>query len=352
MIKGKINKYNTVFVVLLVFAKISNSQVSSPFNNHKLIDTSAVYSFIVSGHFHGSSTNKSTFPASSLLANIDTLNSLHPLFLMSLGDMFVDVNEQYIQHYKTSLFNKLNMPLFNAVGNHDVSNGNMYEKVFGKSFFYIKTGSEFFIVLNTEINDGSIEGDQLAFLSDALKSASSSKNIFIFSHRPVWSENYDRYKYLFADNTRTAIGKNNFESTIKPLLFESAKAKNIFWISGSLGGGPASFFYDKDPETNVHFMQTAIRDMPRDAALQVTVNNGIVSFNGISFSGEKLNSVESYNIDYWNKTIAPEKEFNLRLLPYLAKQMLLHYYFWIGFVSSLLLLFILRFLFVKWKRKG
>ena len=150
MIRRSINNI-VVIALLMVFQKLSGQAVSS-FNKLEVTDTSNNYSFIVSGHFYGSSTNASTFPASSLQANIDTLNSLNSSFLMSLGDLFVDVNEMYISHYQKSLFDKLTMPLFNAVGNHDLSNGNMYEKVYGKSFFSFSKGKELFIVLNLDLH--------------------------------------------------------------------------------------------------------------------------------------------------------------------------------------------------------
>lgn len=316
-------------------------------------DTLTNYSFIVSGHFHGSSANTSTYPAATLLANIDTLNATNSSFLMSLGDLFIDVNDTYMAHYQKSLFNKLKMPLFNAVGNHDLSNGNNYEKAYGKSYYSFFIDGECFIVLNTELNDGSIKDGQLEFLENTLNKAQAEKiqTIFIFSHRPVWAESNDKYKDLFKWNTRTLLGNNNFESVIRPLLEQLSNEKKIFWISGSLGGGPASFFYDKEHETNITFMQTAIRDREQDAVLLVTKKDGSISFKGISFTGQKLEPVENYNIDLWNNASTPEQEFSFRLLPYLTKQMLLHYYFWIGFTSSLMLLLFLRFLYSRWKKR-
>lgn len=327
-------------------------QMVSPFNKMEIKDSSENYSFIVSGHFHGSSTSVSTYPASTLLANIDTLNSSNSSFLMSLGDMFIDVNDTYMDHYQKSLFNKLKMPLFNVVGNHDLANGNIYEKNYGKSFYSFTKASEFYIVLNTELNDGSIKGGQLEFFKNSLNKALTERiqNIFIFSHRPVWAENNEKYKNIFKGNTRTLLGSNNFESDIKPLLKQISNEKNIYWISGSLGGGPASFFYDKEVGTNITFMQTAIRDQERDAALLVSVKNGYISFEGVSFTGQKLEPVENYNIDFWNKTIAPEQKFNFRLLPYLTKQMLLHHFFWIGFFTSIILIIVFSLLKKRWKK--
>jgi len=347
---------NRLFLIYLGALFLINplfAQVVSPFNNLPVKDTASDYSFVVSGHFHGASTNASTFPAATLLANIDSLNAIQPLFLMSLGDMFIDVNDTYISHYKNNLFNKLKMPLFNAVGNHDLA-GNLYENRYGKTFFFFSHRSELFIVLNTEMNDGSIKEEQLKLFLNAMDTAlgNTIKNVFIFSHRPVWAESIDKYNKLFSDNTRTTIGSNNFNEVIKPLLNKISKTKNVFWISGSMGGmAPASFFYDKEAETKVTFMQTAIRDLPRDAMLQISVKGGNVSMNGISLTGQKLEPIEHYNMDYWNKTVAPEQAFNFRLLPYLTKQMLINHVFWFGFFSCLILIFTLTFIRKRWRRK-
>lgn len=355
----KVKKSNKIigisaFFCFVIAVQLLSAQTISPFNKLGTTDTSNSYSFLVSGHFHGASSNRSTFPAATLLAGIDTINSLKPFFLISLGDLFLDVNETYINNYQKSLFSKLKMPLFNAVGNHDVSNGNFYEKIYGKTYYSFTDHSELFIVLNTELNDGSIKNEQLTFLEGVLNEATSgkTKNIFIFSHRPIWSENNPRYSKLFAGNTRTALGENNYDDEVKPLLLKISKSKSIYWMSGSMADAPASFFYHKEVESNLTYIQTAIRDLPRDALLQVNLSDGKVSFNGISLTGQTLSPVETYNLDFWNKSIVAEEPFNYRLLPYLTKKMLSGYDFWIGFTSSLLLLLILRYIVNKWKRRG
>lgn len=341
----------TVFMLASLFVK---AQVFSPFNGLKVNDSVSNYSFLVSGHFHGQSNNSSTFPAATVLASIDTLNIIHPTFLMSLGDLFLDVNDVYIDHYNSSLFSKIKFPLFNSVGNHDISNGNRYEKEFGETYFSFIIGSELFIVLNTEMNDGSIKTEQLKFLKSILDNSKKLgvRNIFIFTHRPIWAEQIGKYKNLFLDNTRTAFGENNFIEELVPLLKQHTESKNVFWISGSMGGGPSSFFYDKNDEYKMTFIQTAIRDLPRDAVLQIDVKDGTVSLKGISLTGQSLQPVETYNLDYWKQRIDVEEPFNYRLLPLLTMQMLQHYYFWIGFASSILLLLIFSFLYNRWKKRG
>lgn len=327
------------------------AQVISPFNKRAIGDTAENYSFIVSGHFHGSSNSQSGFPASTLLSGIDTLNALQPVFLMSLGDLFLEVNDANIDHYQKALFDKLKMPLFNSVGNHDLSNGNRYEQVYGKLFFSFIHHKELFIVLNTELNDGDIKEEQLQMLKEVLANAAkqSIQHIFIFSHRPVWAEEHPTYSKLFKENTHKQFGAPNYKKEIQPLIDHSSIP--VYWLSGSMGSGPASFFYDKEEGTGITFMQTAIRDLPRDAVLLVKVNAGNVSFQGISLTGQQLQPIENYNVDFWTQQVAPETPFNYRLLPYLTLQMISHYYFWVGLICGGLLILILTALIKRWKRK-
>lgn len=342
----KRSNINLLPALALLFNSYCISAQVSPFNGLSVVDSLSEYKFIVSGHFHGQSDNVSTFPASTVLASVDTLNSIQPAFLISLGDLFLDVDEMYLRHYRNSLFNKLKFPLFNSVGNHDISNGNRYEKEFGKSYYSFSLSSELYIVLNTEENDGSIKDDQLNFLKGVLNSASLNEkvqNVFVFTHRPVWAERIDKYSKLFLENTRTAIGTNNFIEDVLPLL-QNLKSKHIFWISGSMAGGPASFFYDKNDELGITFMQTAIRDTPRDAMLLVDIKEGNISFSGLSLTGQKLNPIESYGVDFWMKETKQEQPFSFRLIPLYLKNMLLHRYFWYGSVAALFILLCFRFL--------
>lgn len=330
-----------VCCIAFLFSVALNAQVVSSFNNLPIsINDSEKYSFLVGGHFHGSSTNISGFPAATLLASIETLNSDSSSFLVSTGDLFMDVRNN-IPNYQRSFFSKLKIPLFNAVGNHDVS-GSVYTTNFGKTWFQFVIGSELYIILDAEINDGSIKGEQLAFLKDALETncieGSEVKNIFIFSHRPIWTEGNEKLSTIFLDNTQADFG-TNFKFEILPLIKKYNKKTSLYWFSGSVGGNaPASFFYFKD-ENKITYIQTAIRDLPRDGILKVKVDNSKISFETISFSGNKVPELESCGLAMW--TGAPkEVSFNYRLIPLYLKQILFHRYFWYGLLGGVLFIFL------------
>jgi hypothetical protein len=336
-------------VIFILFLSVTLwSQTRSPFNHLELKDTT-VYSFIVSGHWHGASTNTSTYPAATVLASLDSFNSLSPGFILLAGDLYLDINERYISNYERSLFRKLRSPIFNAVGNHDLSNNNLYTKVYGNTWFSFRLGRQLYIFLDTEKNDGSIQGEQMSFLKTCLgKINAEISQVFVISHRPVWAENNSRYAGLFEGNTRRAIGKVNFDEEVKPLL--ESLDKPVYWISGSLASGSASLFYDKDPQSNITFIQSAIRDLPRDAVLQVSVDGDSLHFAAISLTGQPVSKVEGYDLEFWKgKSGAQEDKFNWRLVPYLTMQMLLHWYFWCGLLIGILFLLVIRAMYKRWK---
>lgn len=304
------------------------------------VDSLSGYSILISGHFHGSSKNTSGFPAVTLTRNINTINNSGALLLFSLGDLFLDVKND-IPNYKSSFIDKLEMPLFNAPGNHDIS-GDIYERNFGRTFFSFRIKSELFIVLNTELDDGSIEGEQLSMLKDALNEMKGIKNVFVFSHRLIWAEQHPKMIKLFTDNTRSSNG-NNFRSEILPMFQKLNRKINIYFFGGSLGNAPAPFFYHK--EKNIFYIATAIRDTPKDAFLKLDIKNGDVKLSAFPL----IMAPEYYDLNYYKNSERKDVPFNWRLVPLYIKTMLSHRYFWYGVL--LMVTGFASYFFVNRKRK-
>ena len=323
------------YIFLSLFALITSSIQAQNSLNGKILELSqdSSFSFLLSGHFYGNSGNLSGYPASSVLANIDEFNNSEAAFLMCLGDLFLDVKNN-VPNYEKALFSKLDLPLFNAVGNHDLS-GNVYQEHFGETFYSFSTSHHQFVVLDTEKEDGSIEDKQLDLLKKALNSEQDV--VFVFSHRPVWAEEDEQLKDVFKQNTSSTFG-NNFASEILPLIKQSNKV--IYWFSGSLGGNaPASFFYhEKTPK--IKYIATAIRDLPRDAYLKVNIHQEKISFETISLTGQKLKPLADYNVELWKNT--KPRTFNIRLLPLYVKQTLFSRSFWVGMLVALVLVFFIK----------
>ncbi|MDX1349455.1 MAG: hypothetical protein R3279_04370 [Putridiphycobacter sp.] len=333
-------KYVIFSLALLVNLWTSSQQ--SPFNS-KIVNTDSTnnYQYIVSGHFHGSGTNHTGYPINSLLANIDQLNNGDYRFLVCLGDLFKDVSND-IPFYEQSFFSKLNIPLFNTVGNHDLT-ADIYQQHYGQTDFQFTINQDRHLFFDTEANNGSFSDEQLTILNQTLEAATTNsiRQVFIYCHRTVWAKHYTEFEGLFEDNTQAVFG-NNFSKTVFPIIQKIGEKVPVYWFSGSIGDAPASFFYHRDEASNLTYIASAIRGFKRDAWLKVMISEtGIVSFETISLTGQKLKKLQDYNVDFWQSTSAKEP-FNYRLIFYYTKLIVLHRAFWYGIITSfsLILLYI------------
>jgi len=341
------------FILILLF--ISGSGIDlwsqkSPFTKTEIQFNDTLensYSFFVSGHFYGGSDNKTGYPVNSILGSSDFINSSNAKMLICLGDLFKDVKNDH-PYYQKSLFSSLEVPLFNAVGNHDLTD-DYYQKNFGETFYSFKIDDDIHIVLDTELDDGNITAGQLQLLTDALEVTRGGgvKNVFIYAHRTIWKDSFEELDPIFKDNTQS-IGGNNFESDVLPILNELKQETNVYIFAGSMGGAaPASFFHHEND--GITYMATAVRGLKRDAILKIESKDGKLTFETVSLTGQDLLELEEYDLDYWMSNTADES-FNWRLLPLYIKTILLHYVFWIGIFTALFLVFSIR-LFKKWRAK-
>ncbi|MFN3875818.1 MAG: metallophosphoesterase family protein, partial [Flavobacteriales bacterium] len=154
----------------------------SPFNGAEVVaaDSGGHLRILIGGHFHGESTNRSGFPASSLLANIDTINALGAHLFLSTGDLYMDARKDSARYAK-AFFSKLKVPFFNAPGNHDLGRGGDAQPLEfdlpGRGDGVAGPRSRV-LILDTERDDGAIRGDQLDRLR-RLQDAEGLHRLFI-----------------------------------------------------------------------------------------------------------------------------------------------------------------------------
>ena len=259
-------------------------------------------SFLLAGHVYGSPNNsKSQFPSASFIANLDKFNALKPNFFILLGDNYRFLDDNHLKNFKSTLLNKLKMPVFNALGNHDISSENnkrnysRYKNIFGNNtYFSFRFNSSLFIILDTElsynskgISDGSIKDEQFVFLEKTIdefqKLNISKKNIFICSHKNLAKWN-----------------RKNFKETIKPLLSRAELNEiNIHLISGDMTREPSNFYMYTDPvNINIKHIHTHISDTKHDNILKCNITqDGKVTFSPIPLSEfPTINGVKSESV--------------------------------------------------------
>lgn len=332
----------------MLISGVGHAQPISPFNDlAPTLDSSGNYSFWISGHFYGGSSNASGYPVNTLLGNLDMFNGSSACMMISLGDLFKDVRND-IPFYRKSLFSKLQLPLYNAVGNHDIS-GDVYQENFGKTFFSFRLHNDMHVVLDSELDDGDIQDEQLDMLKEiaTMTQDGEIKNVFIYAHRTMWKDAYDDLDNILNDNTQSLM-KNNFEADVLPVLRDMSKNVTVYWFGGSLGNTPFSFLH-YPAEANITFICTAIRGLPRDAVLLAHSQNGKISFETVSLTGQELMQLQDYTVEKW-ETTSPHEPFNWRLLPLYIKQTIISWSFFFGAFSMLMIVVVLRLIFKKRRR--
>jgi hypothetical protein len=330
-------------IALGVVASSTQAQ-RSPFNGHAVppADSTGHYRIVIGGHFHGHSNNRSGYPASTLLANLDTINALGAHLFLSTGDLYMDSRKDSARYAK-ALFGRLHVPFFNAPGNHDRQRTadpmvTEFDVPIGGDSTLIRYDRV--LLLDTEHDNGTIRGDQLERLR-ALSGAIGLRYLFIIAHRPVWAEEDPQYSGLFRDNTRSDFG-TGFGKEVYPVLQEIAKRAPVYWISGSLGGqAPSSIFFEQHAP-NITYIQCAIRDEPRDALLIADAARDSISWSALSLTGQQLLAPQAYDAAWWRERAGKKESFNWRLLPYLTKQTVLHRAFWWGAAITLLFVLLVR----------
>ena len=341
----KIKLYVSAIIICLVCNLSFSATIISPFNK-KILNSDSIsnsYSFIAFGHWYGNPMNlHQLLPSRSVLSGIDNFNQHHPAFIMAMGDVYQKADSLTISNFQKLVLNKITVPLFNAAGNHELEKDrDFYESHFGKTIYSFQIKNELYIVLDSEIANCELEGEQLNFLKNCLDSAVNKidiQNIFIFSHKLIWITLEEKFVHvlnkLYKDYN--CYDGTSFKNQVYPKLLETSIKKSIYWLSGDCG---FSLFYHKVKDHHLTFLSCGIADVNEDAYLKIDIDEKKnVNIQAHSFNGEKLNLIADYNIDYWsNRVSAPVKPANVL---YKAKLIFKNSYFWYGMAFSLILLFV------------
>lgn len=336
-------------MVVMCYSYLAAASITSRFNGLTLNPHEEVegYSFLLGGHLYGAPENRhSVYPSASVLANIDLINSTNARFFVSLGDNYRATNNVNMSHYVDALARKLKMPLFNTVGNHDVTDRSLYEKHFGRTYYHFTFGSELFIFLDTEIDGGEVIGDQLKYFRNVINGItkeSGISNVFVFSHKLIWSVNnpYFDIVYNHLNSRKGYSDSNNFQSNIVPILAKLSKGVSVYWVSGDVGcSWSYPLFCEKEREHDITYIATGVGDTGRDMILLVNVSKvGEVALVPFSLTGERVYPVGHYGVDYWRKQFGrqqPKTETGIIRWVKRVVIVIQNKYFWAGvFVSAI-----------------
>lgn len=314
----------SVVTVLTLMASGSGAiAIESPFNGRPVPDgpRTEAFTFLVGGHLYGAHGN-SVYPAPSLLANLPRINASGAQFFMALGDVVRSAEVDHFDLLQRSFAERLQMPMLNAAGNHDVSPDRaLYEKRVGPTFFSFSIGSALCVVLDTELHrGGKIDGDQMTFLKACFDQALNDANVqcvFVFSHKLVWNR-IPGFEVVY-EHANARYRDNGFAQDVLPQLERLAKHKTVTWMSGDIGTHWSKpLFYQQDARSGVTYAAVGLGDTAADALLEVTVRpDGRVEMSAWSLTAVAAPDLADCGPDDWARDFArkpPPESALMRLL--------------------------------------
>jgi hypothetical protein len=251
-------------------------------------------SFFVAGHAYGKPAptgEKELYPP--FKEKFSFLNSKNLSFGVLLGDVV-----RYPSSWPNVLkeLEDLTMPYYIARGNHDGPLDN-FEDMFGKSYQKFVQDNNLFIILDPNIDQWNISGDQLVFLKETLQyEGQNADHIFIFMHQLIWwsKEKFSEPKPNWQQNRAETP---NYWSTIQPIL--ESIGKEVYLFAGDVGAFSKEYKkkdhiieYAYFKENNITYIATGMGGGVRDNIVIVDIyEDKSVKLNLIHLNGDNINSL-------------------------------------------------------------
>jgi len=196
----------------------------------------------------------------------------------------------------------LTPPVYFAVGNHDVTDRDLFISRYGPTYYSFEYQGDLFIVLDGELDPCNIVGEQMIFLQDILN-AKNARNVFVFVHKLIWVTENTPY-YVLQDKLNIPSEHNfqsNFWVDVEP-LFRDLKAQ-VYVIAGDVGV-PWAMSVSYEHYENIHLIASGMGGAEEENFLIFDVDSDGVRIQAQRLDGQPLNrgTVEAYNLAYYSNT--------------------------------------------------
>ena len=138
-------------------------------NSASLINHDTPLKFILAGHIYGRPGDDQFHPSPSLLKNIALLKAQNPDFVVFLGDLVWKPSEENFDLLNLLVMDQFTVPVFNAVGNHDVTKRELYQTRYGNTVYAFRYKDHLFLVLDTTLDYYQLTTDQYDFIMSQIQ---------------------------------------------------------------------------------------------------------------------------------------------------------------------------------------
>jgi hypothetical protein len=226
---------------------------------------SVLFSFFVAGHTYGYNGFHPPFKQSfEYLQNRSEIE-----FGVLTGDIVSAFPKTQDWDKIDAELNELGIPVYFAVGNHDMENRPLFESRYGLTYYSFSFKKNLFIILDPNIDGWNISGDQLQFLQNTINhNASTVNNIYVFFHQILWKESNSMFDYIKWNSSAGLENPINFWAEIVPIFLKLDNQVTMF--SGDLGASwSTNISYDR--YGNITFIASGMGDEDGDNFIVVNI---------------------------------------------------------------------------------
>ena len=257
------------------------------------------YTFFVAGHTYGVPEVNNPGVHPPFKAMFPQINSLHPVFGVFTGDIVIKSTPTDWDEVDADLA-ELTAPVHFAVGNHDMTNRDLFVSRYGPTYYAFEYQGDLFIVLDGELNQGNIVGEQMGVLRDMIQ-GNRWQNVFVFVHRLLWVTEGTPY-YILRDrinNSSVYTFQNNFWEDVEPLL--RGLDAQVYVVAGDVGVTWAMALFYEEYE-NMHLIASGMGGSEEENFLVFDVDAADVRIQAQRLDGQPLNRgvIEAYNLAYYS----------------------------------------------------
>lgn len=182
----------------------------------------------------------------------------------------------------------LGLPVYFAVGNHDMENRPLFESRYGDTYYYFIYKNDLFIVLDPNIDNWNISEAQLDFLEDVVESNYQSvDNIFVFFHQLLWWNNDNIYSNIYPNSFAGRADTINFWTEVEPVFHQLPNT--VVLCSGDMGAGYWSDDFMYDAYDNIVFICSGMGEGVGDNFVVIQVDSSkMISYDLICLNDSVL----------------------------------------------------------------
>jgi len=281
-------------VAFLILASCGKEEVITSVED----ETEILYSFFVAGHVYGAPGVDNVGVHPPFKNHFDILQN-DPLVTLGVftGDIVLTGNETNWNEIDDDV-NTLGVPVHFAVGNHDMSNRELYESRYGKTYYDFIEEGDLYIFLDPNIDEWNISGDQLDFLKSSLLQADAVDNIYVFFHQLIWWENNNIYKNVALNSLQGRAENINYWTEIEPLF--NGLDNSVIMFSGDVGANPTGDEFVYHTYDNITVIASGMGGNVRDNIIIIDVQkNKEIRYRLVALNGDDINALgelEAYTL--------------------------------------------------------